>query len=59
MACPECQMERSHGGGWCKYCGEDLYRSKRRTRILYYFIISIVLVTLGYFFLDVAIPLPL
>lgn|GEM_PF-2745748 len=57
MVCPECGMERSHGGGWCKYCGEDLYRSKRRTRIVYFFIIFMVLLILAYFFLDIIIPL--
>jgi hypothetical protein len=51
MTCPEC----GHGAGWCKYCGEDTYRSQRRMRLLYLAIILLVLGLLGYFFLDIGI----
>lgn len=51
MSCPHCGSEVGKGAGWCKYCGEDEYRSRRRFRMLYFAIILLLIGLLGYLFL--------
>lgn len=50
MACRHCRSEHAIGATHCQFCGEELYRFKRREQLVYYLIAAFILAVLLIFF---------
>ncbi|HDR73272.1 MAG TPA: hypothetical protein ENN85_05125 [Methanoculleus sp.] len=51
MACEHCKSESARGTPTCPFCGEELYRTKRREQLLYYLLVAGIFAALLFFFL--------
>jgi uncharacterized integral membrane protein len=52
MACEHCKSELAYGSTHCQFCGEELYRLKRREHMVYFILVAIILAVLLIFFLS-------